>query len=106
MTRRDYWVKGVLPLLPFGLINSVLYWSNPEEPNPISIVIGLVMMWPSVALYAKRLHDHNRSAWFLATTLIPFAGIVFAVWIIVLCWFRKGTTGPNCFGDDPLEKAV
>jgi uncharacterized membrane protein YhaH (DUF805 family) len=47
---RDYWLKGVLIILPFGLINSVLFWSNPEDPNPISIVISLILMYPLFAL--------------------------------------------------------
>jgi hypothetical protein len=51
----------------------------------------------------KRLHDHNRSGWFLATLLIPFANIVFGIWIIVECWFMQGKKGSNRFGPDPLE---
>jgi uncharacterized membrane protein YhaH (DUF805 family) len=46
---------------------------------------------------ARRLHDLDRTAWWL---LIVFTGIGL---ILLLVWdCMKGTTGPNRFGADPL----
>ena len=57
---------------------------------------GLAM--PGLAVPIRRLHDIDKSGWWI---LIGFTliGIIF-----LLIWFvRRGTEGPNLFGDDPLK---
>jgi len=104
MTRRDYWLKGFLVLFPVGVINSLLasFGFDSVAALSLSLMIGIASLWPSLALVVKRLHDRNRSGWFAATMLIPVAGIVFGIWIIIEVWFLRGTWGPNRFGPDPL----
>jgi len=96
LCRSDYWLKGFLPLLPVGIINNILaYVVATDEARAISIIIGVISLWPALALAVKRLHDRNRSAWFL---LIPIANI----WFMVEVLFLRGTVGPNRFGEDPV----
>lgn len=105
LCRREYWLKGILVLLPLGIISNILWLTGGyNHPNPLSVVISIVCMWPGMALVVKRLHDHDHSGWFFATMLIPFAGIIFAIWILVEVWFLRGTVGPNRFGNDPLQE--
>lgn len=103
LSRRDYWLKGALVLLPFGILVNILRLANNDNDTikTLGIIIGVISLWPAIALIVKRLHDHGRSGWFAATLLIPIADIVFAIWIIALVWFIKGNAGPNKFGDDP-----
>ena len=54
----------------------------------------------------KRLHDHNKSGWFLLWTLIPILGQFFALYIFITNWFLRGTIGTNDFGADPVEKDI
>ena len=49
---------------------------------------------PSISVGARRLHDTNRSAWWILLILIPLIGAI-AFWI--LCAL-KGTEGENRFG--------
>lgn len=103
MNRSDYWLKGFLILLPLGILNNVLAFGvATDEARALAIVIGLLSLWPGLALLVKRLHDRNRSGWFAATLLIPLANIVFVIWILVEVWFLRGTIGPNRFGEDPM----
>jgi len=105
LSRSDYWMKGFLPLLPVGILNNILaYGIATEGAQVVSMTIAILMLWPGMALVVKRLHDRNRSGWFAATMLIPFAGIVFAIWILVEVWFSRGTMGPNRFGNDPTPQ--
>jgi uncharacterized membrane protein YhaH (DUF805 family) len=102
--RQDYWLKGFLVLLPIGVINNVLFFSSAER-DPVRIlcmVVAFLSFWPGAALFTKRWHDRNRSAWWFAGLLIPFAGIAVLAWLLVEVWFLKGTSGPNRFGPDPL----
>ena len=52
----------------------------------------------SIAVTARRLHDLDRSAWWMLLPLIPLVGS-----IIIFIWYcSTGTIGGNRFGPDPL----
>jgi uncharacterized membrane protein YhaH (DUF805 family) len=60
-------------------------------------LVSLALLLPSLAVSVRRLHDLDRTGWWL---LIMFTGIGI---ILLLVWdCIKGTTGPNRFGADPL----
>ena len=72
----------------------------------VDIIIGTfpilyVLSWlalPGLAVPIRRLHDLDKSGWWILIGFIPLIGI-----IILLLWFvRRGSEGPNLFGDDPL----
>jgi uncharacterized membrane protein YhaH (DUF805 family) len=61
-------------------------------------LFGLAILLPSLAVTVRRLHDLDRTGWWIFLSLIPIIG-----WIILLIWYcTKGTEGPNRFGPDPL----
>ena len=45
-----------------------------------------------------RLHDQDKSAWWILIGLIPFVGSLI---VLIMCGFIAGTPGPNRFGDVP-----
>ena len=61
------------------------------------VIIGFVF-WASAALNVKRLHDRNKSAWWVIVTFLPYIGPIF---VIVELGILDGTKGPNQFGADP-----
>lgn len=74
--------------------------------------ISLALTWPVIAIFAKRLHDLNLSAWWLL--LIPAVTFVAGMseltrlhiaaycLLLLLLGFLPGSAGPNRFGEDPL----
>ncbi len=61
-------------------------------------LFSLVTILPSLAVAVRRLHDLDRTGWWILLALIPIIG-----WIILLIWYcSRGTVGPNRFGPDPL----
>ena len=66
---------------------------------PINTVAGLATLIPAIAVYIRRLHDVNRSGWWMFIALTCVGIIPLLIW---LC--SKGTDGPNDFGDDPLQE--
>jgi uncharacterized membrane protein YhaH (DUF805 family) len=62
-------------------------------------IISLIFLWPSLALYAKRWHDRDKSGWWSLILFIPLIGFI---WFLVECGFLRGTEGPNRFGNDPI----
>ena len=61
-------------------------------------IFVLLNFIPYLAVSVRRLHDINRSSWWVLIALIPIIG---GFWLIVLCCF-KGNHGENRFGEDPL----
>jgi uncharacterized membrane protein YhaH (DUF805 family) len=58
-------------------------------------ILGVII--PSLAVGFRRLHDTDRSAWWLLIALLPFiGGLVLLVFNVL-----PGTTGPNKYGPDP-----
>ena len=61
-------------------------------------IFSLVVLLPGIAVGVRRLHDLDRSGWWLLLVFVPLVGT-----IILIVWFcTRGTPGPNRFGPDPL----
>jgi len=63
-------------------------------------IFGLATIIPSFAVTIRRLHDLDRTGWWIFLPLIPIVG-----GIVLLIWYcSKGTEGPNRFGPDRLAE--
>jgi uncharacterized membrane protein YhaH (DUF805 family) len=54
-------------------------------------IYSVLVLLPSIAVGVRRMHDVNKSGWYL---LIPFYNLYLAV--------TAGTVGPNEYGEDPF----
>ncbi|GGI92869.1 DUF805 domain-containing protein [Polymorphobacter multimanifer] len=102
--RAEYWwyalLYGLLAVattiadfIVFGLPNML---SNPSV-GPITGLLGLALLIPSFAVTVRRLHDTDRSGWWVLLGLIPFLG-----GLILFIWFcTRGSHGANRYGTDP-----
>ena len=72
-------------------------------PNENVVVFGYIMSFllfiPSIAVTVRRLHDINKSGWFIFISLIPILGSI----IVLVMTIEKGTLGKNRFGEYPLK---
>lgn len=68
----------------------------------LSTVWSLAILLPTIAVAARRLHDTNKSAWWL---LIWFLSCCFGIGaiILIILWILPGTPGPNRYGDGPAQ---
>ena len=66
----------------------------------IGWLIRLVLLLPSLSVQVRRLHDMNRSAWWLLL-LVPPITFIGAIVLLIMSAF-PGTPGPNRYGPDPL----
>lgn len=62
-------------------------------------LVGIVHFVPSLAVAARRLHDTDRSGWWLLIGLIPLIGII----VLLVFYCLEGTKGPNRFGSEPAN---
>lgn len=65
----------------------------------LAVMLGLLI--PSLAVSFRRLHDTNRTAWWLLIALVPFLGAL----VLLVFYVLDGTPGPNRFGPDPKDRA-
>jgi uncharacterized membrane protein YhaH (DUF805 family) len=123
LTRSDFWLKGLLLLLPLsigaGLLRLMTAGTTLSWLSYLGVLIYVLLIWPSLAVMVKRLHDRGHSGWYLLLELTAFIGLIF-VWnlalfiiatllgsvfpliIFIETWFMRGTYGHNDYGPDPL----
>jgi uncharacterized membrane protein YhaH (DUF805 family) len=64
---------------------------------PVTNLLALALLLPSLAVSVRRLHDLDRTGWWLLLIFTIIGTLVLLYWDCV-----KGTDGPNRFGPDPL----
>jgi uncharacterized membrane protein YhaH (DUF805 family) len=64
----------------------------------LSGIFDLVVFLPGLAVAVRRMHDVDKSGWFLLVGFIPVIG-----WLVLLYFaVQPGTPGPNRFGPPVL----
>ena len=103
-SRSEYWwfslflfiISFVTSFADFFLFTDLVF---EDGISPIYIVAILATLIPSIAVYIRRLHDVNRSGWWMFIALTCVGIIPLLIWAC-----SKGTDGSNDFGDDPLQE--
>ena len=132
LNRKPYWLMNVImfgvALVAFIVIGMLagllpLFWI-------LGAPLFVAFVWAGLAIGARRLHDRNKSAWWLlpyqivpailgvpqtllergggipAANLLGLISFAISMWALADLGFMKGKPGPNRFGDDPLGPAV
>lgn len=115
-TRREFWLFWVVCALvglgidlAFGQMSVARgpgFYHALLVPNATGQVLGgvfsLLALVPGLAVSARRLHDADRSAGWLALVLLPGLG-----WFVLLVFFcLDGTRGGNRYGADPRGRGL
>jgi uncharacterized membrane protein YhaH (DUF805 family) len=101
-SRSEHWYFVLfifLSGLGAAIIDNSIFVRDPQlkEIEPVGALLNLAVLLPSIAVGARRLHDINRSGWWL---LLAFTGIGILVLILFAC--MKGDDGDNLYGPNPL----
>ena len=99
LSRRQFWLYGVLALLGAALLGQVLLGIARVPPKTADLVVNLLLLWPAIAVSVKRWHDRDKSGWWVLLNLLPVIGWL---WALIDNGFLAGTDGPNRFGASPL----
>jgi len=65
--------------------------------SALALLVSLALFLPGLAVSVRRLHDIDRSGWWILIGLIPIVGII----MLIIWYVTAGTPGPNRFGQDP-----
>ncbi|MBW8758469.1 MAG: DUF805 domain-containing protein [Burkholderiales bacterium] len=96
--RSTYWLHGVLSLLLAGVVLDGLLAIARVEPDTANGLVSLLLLWPLIAVSAKRQHDFDFSAWWALIHFVPAVG---SIVLLLVDGLMPGTHGPNRFGPDP-----
>jgi uncharacterized membrane protein YhaH (DUF805 family) len=101
-SRSEYWFFALFQILLYtGLvIVDILVFRG--SMNVFSTLASLILLLPSLAVLVRRLHDTDKSAWWILIPLVPIIG---SIWLIILLC-QRGTEGANRYGMGPAEAAI
>ena len=130
LNRKPYWMTAIATMviiIVLLLLALILIREHRFEFAGLTLVLLVILyiplIWIGLAIGAKRLHDRDKSAWWLlvfyaAPGILSTAGnrmedvgfiilhiISFgiSVWAFVELGCLRGTPGPNRYGPDPLD---
>jgi uncharacterized membrane protein YhaH (DUF805 family) len=98
--RRTWWLWGVAAMIGLGLYFKVLLRVAGLSAANTDIAVNLLLLWPALAISAKRWHDRDKPAWWVFVMLIPVIGWL---WGLIENGLLRGTPGTNRFGPEPLS---
>jgi uncharacterized membrane protein YhaH (DUF805 family) len=122
INRGKYWLVTVINTLIVVALVLTAIAANSWAIGILAMLIIVPLFVSSLAVALKRLHDREKSAWWLLLFyLLPallygianvaeYQGLVFSlislaisIWALVELGCRRGTPGANPHGPDPLE---
>lgn len=100
--RSEYWYFTLFSFL-LGVVTNVLDlvlgtdYDGATSGGLINTIGTLALFLPGLAVAVRRLHDTDRSGWWILLGLIPIIG-----WIVLIVWFcTDSKAGENRFGPNP-----
>ncbi|WP_257555319.1 DUF805 domain-containing protein [Sphingobium sp. CFD-2] len=115
---REYWMFVLFLLLCYigvAMVEGILglsttdhwfqrgpWWAGAgysTRGGPLTGLFALAMIIPHIAVSVRRLHDTDRSGWWLLIVFFPIIGSI----VLLIFFIMSGTRGPNRFGPDPVE---
>ena len=98
--RTEYWLFFLFNLVIAMLLGVVDYVLG--TPGIIGMIFALAILIPSIAVAVRRLHDTDRSGWWLLIAFIPIIGTIVLLIFMVL----DSNPGDNRFGSNPKAATV
>jgi uncharacterized membrane protein YhaH (DUF805 family) len=130
LSRAPYWLANIGLIvggLVSGLIAAAIYWHSVAPSTAVGVILLTILVfstlsWIGFTLAIKRLHDRDKSAWwvllfYVAPSILEFVensvdsagsmpsliGFGITIWGLIELGCLRGTTGENKYGPDPLQ---
>ncbi|MCD4780792.1 MAG: DUF805 domain-containing protein [Candidatus Omnitrophica bacterium] len=94
--RKEYWMFVLFNFIisfVLGVVEGFMGAQSGVRQSVLGSLYSLAVFIPSIAVGVRRMHDINKSGWFL---LIPIYNLILAA--------TEGDSGENRFGPDPKQE--
>jgi uncharacterized membrane protein YhaH (DUF805 family) len=93
--RPPFWwwfLFGVLVAIAANIIDAILgTW------GVVNGLAALALLLPNISVSIRRLHDTNRTGWWILIGLIPIIGFI----VLLVFYLSEGDAGENKYGPSP-----
>ncbi len=83
--------------------------------GPLTLIVALALLTPQLSVSVRRLHDTNRSGWWVLLGFVPVVTMLVSyqtglavlnllslvAFVLIYFFVLEGTKGPNQYGPDP-----
>jgi uncharacterized membrane protein YhaH (DUF805 family) len=133
INRAKFWIAALV-YFALNVILSIIGYATDQSGafQAVNGMIGIVILISSLSVGIKRLHDRNKSGWYLlvfylvpgilliaavgaymtmedgtlVSAVLGFLSFAIGVWAFVELGCLRGTVGANAYGPDPIDPAV
>lgn len=98
--RKEYWMFALFNIIVavvLGIVDGALGLSVGGGMGLLGSLYALAVLLPGIGVSIRRLHDTDRSGWWLLIAFVPVIGAIVLLVFMVL----DGTPGENRFGSNP-----
>jgi uncharacterized membrane protein YhaH (DUF805 family) len=104
--RKEYWYFTLFNFIIafiLGFIDGIVGSFSPEAGiGLLGGIYTLAILIPGLAVSVRRLHDTERSGWWLLIALVPLIGAI----VLLVFMVQDSKTGSNTFGENPKEQGA
>jgi uncharacterized membrane protein YhaH (DUF805 family) len=101
--RKEYWyfvLFNIIVSIVLAGIDALLgTFSSASNIGLLSGIYSLAVLIPTLAVTVRRLHDIDRSGWWILIALVPLIGTI----VLLVFAVMEGTPGTNQYGLNPKE---
>jgi uncharacterized membrane protein YhaH (DUF805 family) len=103
--RKEYWMFVLFNAIfsfALGFIEGIVGLFPEYDFAVLSIIYGLAVLVPGLAVSIRRLHDTGRTGWWLFIVMIPFVGGI----ILIAFTAQDSQPGDNEYGPNPKVNSM
>ncbi len=101
--RKEYWffvLFNIIISIALAVIDGVTGSFSPEAGmGLLGGIYTLAVLIPGIAVSVRRLHDTERSGWWLLIALVPLIGAI----VLLVFMVQDSKPGQNQYGANPKE---
>ena len=97
-SRSEYWffyLFTIIASIVTWVIDTMLLGYGADDTGAISLIFQIIIILPSLAVGARRLHDIGKSGWWQLLVITLIGIILLIVWFATIGSSKKNNYGPT-----------
>jgi len=93
-TRAEYWwwtLFAVIVAIVSSILDSIIFGGDLGSVTPLYTLTTLALFLPGLSVWIRRLHDIDRTGWWVWLGLIPFVGLI----VLLIFTLLPSKVGPT-----------